>query len=374
MSEQKQGITSELHRGKWAQPGSVMDDLDCIEVSIAVPNLQKTMGELKEYLGMVPYYVSDVIHAQDNVLYGKPNPGPYIKLAMYQTGPASSPGALRFELLEPCGGNSVYQEFLDTKGIGVNHIGFRPRNGRSQDDRIKWLESRGMPHICRQPSSAFSGWHSNAYYDTLEMLGFWWETVDPREYSEEEKKAALEAKGSQRVFAELHLGDWGQPGSIMDDLEMMEISIAVWDMEKTMKQLKDCFNMVPYFVSPVYEMPDNIYRGKPNSGSKIRIAFYQTGLASKPGPIRFELLQPCGGKSVYQDSLDLKGQGVTHLGFKPRNGKSQDERIKWAEARGMTIATRQPSSALSGWVDNVYYDTLQMLGFFIETVEPRKDT
>ena len=187
MAQQKRDrerVFSQFHLGPWSQKGSVMDDLEMIEVSIVVRDLETTVKQLEEYFGMVPYYVSDVIEAAPKILYGKPSPGHKLKLALYQTGPASKVGPIRFELIQPCGGESLYQEFLDLKGQGVNHIGFSPRNGKSQDERLAWLESRGMKAICRQPSSKYSGWIDNVYYDTLGILGFFLETVEPREISE----------------------------------------------------------------------------------------------------------------------------------------------------------------------------------------------
>lgn len=40
-------------------------------------------------------------------------------------------GDLELELIEPTGGNSIWQEFLDTKGEGVHHLAFRGEASRT---------------------------------------------------------------------------------------------------------------------------------------------------------------------------------------------------------------------------------------------------
>jgi len=51
-------------------------------------------------------------------------------------------GGVDIELIEPVGGPSTWQEFLDTKGEGVHHIAFRIED---MEGHVAMLKRKGMP-------------------------------------------------------------------------------------------------------------------------------------------------------------------------------------------------------------------------------------
>jgi len=53
---------------------------------------------------------------------------------------------IQLELIEPAGGPSTWQEFLDTRGEGVHHLAFRIRD---TDGHVAILEEKGMPLVQR---------------------------------------------------------------------------------------------------------------------------------------------------------------------------------------------------------------------------------
>jgi catechol 2,3-dioxygenase-like lactoylglutathione lyase family enzyme len=72
-------------------------------------------------------------------------------------------GSVRLELIEPVGGPSTWQEFLDAHGEGVHHIAFVIEGMGRQ---IAMLEGRGMPLIQR---GEYTGGRY-AYIDSTEEL------------------------------------------------------------------------------------------------------------------------------------------------------------------------------------------------------------
>ena len=55
-------------------------------------------------------------------------------------------GSVQIELIEPVGGPSTWQEFLDAHGEGVHHIAFVIDG---MDEQVGLLESKGMPLVQR---------------------------------------------------------------------------------------------------------------------------------------------------------------------------------------------------------------------------------
>jgi methylmalonyl-CoA/ethylmalonyl-CoA epimerase len=71
---------------------------------------------------------------------------------------------LQIELIQPLGGKSTWQDFLDKYGEGIHHIAFQVKN---IDGIEKKFELQGMPTIQN------GGWDGGAYsyIDASENLG-----------------------------------------------------------------------------------------------------------------------------------------------------------------------------------------------------------
>lgn len=72
-------------------------------------------------------------------------------------------GSLQLELIEPVGGPSTWQEFLDTHGEGVHHIAFRIKG---MEEQIAFLQDQGMPAVQR---GDYTGGRY-AYIDSVQQL------------------------------------------------------------------------------------------------------------------------------------------------------------------------------------------------------------
>lgn len=71
---------------------------------------------------------------------------------------------IQIELIEPMGGKSTWQEFLDTKGEGIHHIAFWVKDINGLE---KKFELQGMPTVQN------GGWDGGAYsyVNALNLLG-----------------------------------------------------------------------------------------------------------------------------------------------------------------------------------------------------------
>ena len=106
-------------------------------------------------------------------------PGPNRNIVSYRGKPASygrkiagikvpSRGFI-IELLEPIGGESSFQEFMDKHGQGVHHLGFAA--GDKKDTIIGELEEIGCAIRTVGVSSNINSDNSWAFMDTEDVLG-----------------------------------------------------------------------------------------------------------------------------------------------------------------------------------------------------------
>lgn len=136
------------------------------EISITVPNLEKGMEYFRKAFGWEPYLVQENASRNFN-LRGKTVEQAVSKIACYYAGP------VRFELTEPVSGDSVYAEFLNKRGPGVQHIGIRVSD---RDREVAQLKERGVG-VQQSMEVPFIPLKM-AYMDTMDDLGFNIELVE----------------------------------------------------------------------------------------------------------------------------------------------------------------------------------------------------
>ncbi len=111
------------------------------QVGVVVRDIERVARAYADIFGMeVPPVSLTAPEAEAHTTYkGAPTPA-RAKLAFFQM------GAISLELIEPVGGPSTWQEFLDIRGEGVHHIAFRIAG---MDRIIAYLEGKGIPAVQR---------------------------------------------------------------------------------------------------------------------------------------------------------------------------------------------------------------------------------
>jgi len=101
------------------------------QICIVCYDIDKTMYEYSKRLGWGPWKVYDhsapMLH--DTYLRGEPT-------EFSMLGAETTVGGIGFELIQPTGGKNIYQEFLDEKGEGVQHIAVMKHNAEDSDALI----------------------------------------------------------------------------------------------------------------------------------------------------------------------------------------------------------------------------------------------
>ena len=133
-----------------------------MQVAIIVRDIEATKNKFAAFFGVQP---PETIPAGDysimqTIYMGNPAPKAGCKLAFFNAGPNVS-----LELIEPNGEQSTWQDFLDTNGEGIHHIGFRVSG---MDKNVAACEQLGM--ICTQRGKYADGSGEYAYLDATADL------------------------------------------------------------------------------------------------------------------------------------------------------------------------------------------------------------
>jgi catechol 2,3-dioxygenase-like lactoylglutathione lyase family enzyme len=129
------------------------------QVAIVVKDIEKARKNWAMVLGMdVPEVSIAKSHPSRPTKYKGTPSSAEAKLAFFNL------ENIQIELIEPLGGNSTWQEFLDTKGEGIHHIAFMVKGIDGLERRF---EMQGM-HTDQN-----GGWDGGAYsyINAMQMLG-----------------------------------------------------------------------------------------------------------------------------------------------------------------------------------------------------------
>jgi methylmalonyl-CoA/ethylmalonyl-CoA epimerase len=130
-----------------------------IQVALVVHDVEKTSQAFADLLGVdVPQWrITDTVDKTQAQYKGEPM-NARAKLAFFDL------GSLSLELIEPVGGPSVWQDFLDAHGQGVHHLAFKVAD---MDAEVEMLKGKGMPAV--QRGNFTGGCYS--YIDSTDSLG-----------------------------------------------------------------------------------------------------------------------------------------------------------------------------------------------------------
>lgn len=88
-----------------------------------------------------------------------------------------------------------------------------------------------------------------------------------------------------------------------------QIAIVVKDIDKASEVWSKVFGLPkPTPIIAGGEDANAVYRGNPTN-AQAKLAFFNLG------QVALELIEPLGGESVWQEVLDVKGEGVHHIAF-----------------------------------------------------------
>lgn len=143
----------------WAQNSAKLGENLVVHIALVVRDIEKSSRAYADLFGAeVPKAsLTDPLEKTNVRFRGKPTEA-RAKLAFLRL------DNITIELIEPVGGPSTWQEFLEKKGEGVHHIAFRVKG---MEENVAVLEKRGGKLI---QGGDFTG-GSYAYLDMTGQLG-----------------------------------------------------------------------------------------------------------------------------------------------------------------------------------------------------------
>jgi len=127
-----------------------------VQVSVVVKDIDRAI-EHYESLGIGPFKRISLEGLMEKIQYGKPV-DLNLKVAI------ANAGSIDIELIQPVEGAPLQQEFLDTKGEGINHIGFRVDDIDKEEAN---LVRKGLKVVQRVRRST----GGSSYFDTRDVGG-----------------------------------------------------------------------------------------------------------------------------------------------------------------------------------------------------------
>ena len=127
------------------------------QIGVIVKDIHKAVDAYTNILRWGPFEISE--HTYTELIYrGRPGNFRY-RIALGQMGPS-----LQLELIESLEGESIYSEFLQTRGEGLHHLGFLIGE---VDKRIAAMKQMGVEVLQKgsRPGRLF------AYMDTEPLFG-----------------------------------------------------------------------------------------------------------------------------------------------------------------------------------------------------------
>lgn len=129
------------------------------QIGLVMKDIEKTSKAYADFLGVeVPeWFFTDAVDKAHTVFKGRLTEA-RAKIAFFHL------KNLTIELIEPVGGPSTWQEFLDTRGEGIHHIAFEIEG---MEEKVIQLQRQGMTLL--QKGDYEGGRYS--YIDSTQQLG-----------------------------------------------------------------------------------------------------------------------------------------------------------------------------------------------------------
>ena len=111
-----------------------------------------------------------------------------------------------------------------------------------------------------------------------------------------------------------------------DPSALYQVGIVVKSIDETVKFYTEVFGIGPFEIIEK-DFPNATYYGK-KAGYRGKRAFAQLG------PLTLELIELVEGKTVHEDFLKEKGEGIHHLGFAVKDLKKCEEEAEKTRTEG----------------------------------------
>jgi methylmalonyl-CoA/ethylmalonyl-CoA epimerase len=136
---------------------------------------------------------------------------------------------------------------------------------------------------------------------------------------------------------------------------LCQVAVVVRDIDKTVAFYSEVFGIGPFEIREV-NFPNATYYGQ-KAGYRGKRAF------AKMGPVTLELIELIDGKTIHEDFLKEKGEGLHHIGFAVDNLTRCEEEARRA---GLKVTQGMKREDGTGFA---YIDSDQVGGAIFELIQ-----
>lgn len=311
---------------------ATLSDGKLVQVCVVVEDITRTAAFYREILGFdVPnnYQFTQSRHHTLSTYMGKPSdvPGKFVSFML---------GDVSFELLQPMGSGSVWDDYLRSHGPGIHHVTFNvPRTAAA----VASLADHGFTVTHQGLFTGRRGMYT--YMDTEKDLGL---TLEFLEYYDGEPPL-----NPQPFPADKGIGTD----------RIIQVGLVVDDIERTVNRYRDVLGLPEpnRQQTPGYDVTEMTFMGQPTEAT-AKLAFFDMG------QLQIELIEPDQTPSVWRNALNDKGIGTQHMAFPVKDSqKAIDHFAKY----GIGVAQQGLYGDRSGMY--TYMDSDACLGVTIELLE-----
>jgi hypothetical protein len=309
------------------------------QIAIVVKNIDEVVEKYWTKLAIGPWDLFD-IKSPDHFKgsYKEKTAGFGYKYGVCQVGSCS------LKLIQPTAGESIFSSFIDKNGEGIHHIYYNTDSIEKAEQYVKLFHDQDFTILMEEKSED----SYQAYIDTVKTFGCI--------ISLGRQPVSLPATGYSFPSDKNSIS----PAKLKID-SIAQIGIIVNDLSETIKNYWNILGIGPWGMvgckPPLIH--DLTYKGKPGDfTSKVGYA--------DVGGVEVEPIEPISGINMYQDFLDMYGQGPQHLQFIVKDSE---------ETKKIMSETGYPNLMSLGFSDGeaVYYDTFPELKAVWESFQlPKK--
>ncbi len=294
-----------------------------------------------------------------------PTPGEYSFITA--TG-VNETGGVAFQIVQPTGGLSTFEEFLVTRGQGVHSL-FMSVVDKEHFIALKdWLRSEG---VRVGQSFTLDDAADFYYFDTRRALGgFYIQVVVPRVPDWEAQIAVNEEWDFTNEVS--------RPPAVQATTRITGIThfgVVVPDVVDRVEQYARLFGQ-PLWRGMHWRTEPGWLEDTTNNGKPVVHAYFTArgdiGKNRNSVPFGFEIVQPTFGPSHYkEDFLQVLGPGIHHVDLII----PLEEWSEWEALNQWLAEELDAPTCMSGWLRNHaalfhYQDTRKKLGYVIEIHPP----
>lgn len=148
---------------------------------------------------------------------------------------------------------------------------------------------------------------------------------------------------------------------IFVEIDLIGVIAPEEESQKFAENYKNVFGLTDEQVmdSPVAHHPNSTYYGEPEvPGPGVHTVTF-AGMTPQ-----FECQSPIDGRSSWDDFLKQYGKGVHHIRY---NVNSHEDAVAYLKEKGINVI-HSGDSVRGGGVKFAFYDSIDKLGFMIETI------